>query len=119
MHIRRSFRGLVAVVLIVGLTGCAGKRMNADVDSPMRAAVDVPDHFMTSTTTGAVEPRPDEGCRSPIIDPRNGVRLTLIRSADGRGDYEPQSGASSYGLKAGELLRVECASGRPVGIVKR
>lgn len=119
MHIRWRSRALLTVVVILGLTGCAVKQMSSDTGSPLRAAVDVPDHFMTSTATGAAEPRPDEGCRNPIIDPRNGARLTLIRSADGRGDYEPQSPGSSYGLNKGELLRVECASGRAVGIVKR
>jgi hypothetical protein len=81
------------------------------------SAVDVPDHFMTSTPAGAVKPRPDEGCRSPIIDPRDQTRRARIRSAGGRGDCEPQP--LRYGLGDGELLRVDCASGRAVGIVRR
>ncbi len=92
---RWHLRGLLAVVVIVGLTGCAVKRKSPDVGLPKRAAVDVPDHFMVSTAAGAVEPRPNDGCRSPIIDPRNGARLGLIRSAEGRGDYEPQSPGAS------------------------
>ena len=119
MHVRWRLRGLLAAVAIVVSTGCAVKRMSSDAGAPMRAAVDVPDHFMSSTATGAAEPRPEDGCRNPIIDPRNATRPTLIRSANGRGDYEAQSPGSGYGLNKGELLRVDCASGRPAGIVKR
>ena len=86
MQIRWRLRGLLAVVVIGGLAGCAMKQTSSAVGSPVRAVHDVPDHFMTSTATGAEEPRPGDGCRNPIIDPRNQARLTLIRSADGRGD---------------------------------
>ncbi len=72
---------------------------------------------MTSTPAGPVAPKAGEGCRNPIVDPRNDTRLTLIRSADGLGDYEPVT--LRYGVSEGELLRVDCASGRAVGIVER
>jgi len=119
MDVGWRLRGWPAVVAIVALTGCAGMRGASDAGAAVRPATDVPDHFMVATATGAAEPRPDDGCRNPIVDPRDGARLTLIRSAEGRGDYEPQSPGSRYGLRQGELLRVECASGVPVGIVRR
>ena len=52
-----------------------------------------------------------------MADPRDGTVLTLIRSAEGRGDYEPRP--LRYGVREGELLRVECASASAVAIVKR
>jgi hypothetical protein len=51
-----------------------------------------------------------------MIDPRDHTRLTLIRSAGGVGDYEAPPGR--YGVQEGELLRLECATGRVIGIVK-
>jgi hypothetical protein len=113
----RHWLGSALVLLIGSFTGCAAKQSNPTTESQVRSAVDVPDHFLTDTATGATEPGPGEGCHNPLIDPRNGARLMLIRSADGRGDYDIQP--PRYGLKADELLQVECASGRAVGIVKR
>lgn len=74
-------------------------------------------------------------CLTHLIDPTNNVRLTLVRSVGGdaraaaegagvttsrnpQGDFatEPQY---PYGLRAGELVRVDCATGRPLGAVKR
>ena len=106
-----------AAALVAGLAACAGKQLGSPAGPPMRAAVDVPDHFLTATAAGTAEPRRGEGCRNPIVDPRNETRLTLIRSADGRGDYEPSP--LRYGVNKGELLRVDCASGHALGIVPR
>lgn len=117
MRVRRHLLGLAAAVVIGNLSSCASKQASSTAGSPVRTTVDVPDHFMTDTPTGAAEPGPGDDCHNPLIDPRDGTRLTLIRSADGRGDYESQP--LRYGLKVGELLRVDCASGRAVGIVKR
>ena len=72
---------------------------------------------MTWTAAGPVEPQPGDTCRNLLVDPRDETRLTLIRSANGRGDYEPEP--PRYGLKEGQLLRVDCATGRAVGVVKR
>ena len=42
--------------------------------------------------------------------------IALQRSAAGRGDYAVEPG--NYGVKAGERVRIECATGRAVGIVR-
>ena len=74
-------------------------------------------------------------CLTHLIDPTNSVRLTLVRSigaeqreaaeatgvstgANPQGDFstEPQF---PYGLRAGELLRVDCATGRALGAVNK
>jgi hypothetical protein len=52
-----------------------------------------------------------------MVDPRDGTTLKLIRSKDGRGDYEVPPGR--YGVGEGKLLRLDCATGRIVAIVKR
>lgn len=92
------------------------------VDSPARAALDLPDQFMIGTIEpgGALsEPHRDGGCRSPMVDPRDGTRLILVQSgpgADGQvGDYRVPEGR--YGVRAGELLRLDCGTGRAIGVV--
>lgn len=56
-------------------------------------------------------------CRSPAIDPRDGTRITLVRSREERGDYEVPAGR--YGVGERQLLRLNCATGAVVGIVPR
>jgi hypothetical protein len=59
--------------------------------------------------------RPDDGCRNPLVDPQDGARLVLVRSREGSGDYRVAAGR--YGVGAGELLRIDCETGRPIGVV--
>jgi hypothetical protein len=55
-------------------------------------------------------------CLNPLVDPRDGSRITLVRSSDGLGDYSVASG--KYGVGTGQLLRVNCSDGQPIGIVE-
>lgn len=84
----------------------------------MNAATDVPEYFLVGTHAGPAvsEPEPGSGCRNPMVDPRDGTRLLLVRSAEGRGDYEVPAGR--YGVGKQELLRLECETGRVLGIVR-
>jgi hypothetical protein len=52
-----------------------------------------------------------------FVDPRDGTRLTLTRSANGWGDYEVDG--AQYGVDDEERLRIDCASGIPAGVVRR
>jgi hypothetical protein len=109
---------LIVLAVLALAPGCAGKREPpaARAGSP---PVEVPDHFLIGSTSGTemTEPGAGEGCRSPMVDPRDGTKLKLARSYEGQGDYEVPDG--KYGVGKGDLLRVECATGRAVGIVKR
>lgn len=62
------------------------------------------------TTAGA-------GCLSPLLDPTTATRLVLFRSESGVGDYQPPSGA--FGVPDGKLLRIDCNTGRVLGVVRR
>lgn len=57
------------------------------------------------------------GCRNPLIDPRDGTALGLVRSDLEQGAYSVADGR--YGVGPGELLRVDCATGAPIGVVDR
>ncbi len=52
-----------------------------------------------------------------MADPSRAIRLRMIRSYGGDGDYEAPPG--SYGLAPDQLVRVECNSGRVRGTVRR
>jgi hypothetical protein len=110
--VRRFFPALVLT-----LTACTARHPAP----PPRAPQDAPHHFLlvvldASGTETTAEPLGTPACRSPLQDP-DGTRLTLERSAPGQGDYLVEGGR--YGVREGELLRVECATGKPVGIVPR
>ena len=79
--------------------------------------VEAPDHFKVAASGlgKSVEPKAGEGCRNPMVDPRDGTMLTLRRSANGVGDYWVQE--QKYGVSARQLLRIDCATGKPVGVV--
>ena len=103
---------LALVLLLAG--GC-----NTSLNYPtavLRQAEGAPDRFVradSSPITGTPGAAP---CTSPIVDPRNGARLTMERAYQGNGDYSVPAG--SYGVGTGELLRVDCATGAPIGIVR-
>ena len=112
----RALVGIVVLVSIAVAQGCAASRRAAP---PPRVASDVPDRFLVGSISGDAtsEPAPGGACRSPMVDPRDGARLTMVRSSSGQGDYQVPPGR--YGVAANELLRLDCGTGRPLGIVPR
>jgi hypothetical protein len=97
------------------VAGCSTGMSSFPPDAQARAAVDAPEQFARPgaaiAQTGVVT------CWNPMSDPRDGAVLSLVRSVEGRGDYEVPAGR--YGVNDGELLRLDCASGAAIGIVRR
>ncbi len=102
------------------VAGCGGGSFPSDHDALLHVPRDVPLAFRADVG-------PSNGlCRNPIKDPRDDSTLRLVRStyqpAEGsrlaagyRGDYRVSPG--QYGVRPGELLRVDCITGRAIGIV--
>lgn len=117
----RLTTALAALLIVLG--GCSVSSGGTyPADAPTRAASATPDRFMVGTIEPGgelSEPREDGACRNPMVDPRDGTRLTLVqsqRSAAGQvGDYRVPEGL--YGVGIGELLRLDCGTGRPIGVV--
>lgn len=113
---RRAFRTWPAVAL-AALAGCAvgGGTMSAVLRpaelTPPRFEPELAELRLPADTIAG------GGCRSPLHDPRDGTEIRFVRSAAGVGDYHVPSGR--YGVGPGELLRVECNTGRAIGIVRR
>lgn len=114
---RFSLCAQIAVAL-VALGGCATGGQTVRTVRP-DALRDVPPAFLVGTPDGGplTAPTPDPACRNPMVDPRDGTRLVLDRSADGQGDYRVPEGR--YGVPAGGWLRLDCTTGRPLGVVGR
>lgn len=87
-----------------------------------RPARDLPEQFVIDTSVIPVPLSPDGGCVTRMLDPRDGTRLTLVRSTrrtaspEFLGDYTVDP-AERYGVSSGSLLRVDCMTGRAMGIV--
>ena len=103
----------------LSFAGCAVQRPMSERPVLPLPSSDFPDHFLVGTYDSAetVEPTPGEACRSPLVDPRDGTRLTLSSSVPGRGLYEVPTGR--YGVPAGHYVQIDCGSGRALGIVGR
>lgn len=108
--------GALAAALLASGAGCASGKKG--LSGPIVGVpLDVPDHFKVAVSGlgKAKEPKATEGCRNPMVDPRDSTLLELRRSANGIGDYYVES--PKYGLTSRTLLRVDCATGKALGIV--
>lgn len=116
-----SLRTICSIIpLTLALVACGSTSHWAMTPEPVAG---LPERFL-GPGDGGGEPA-GVACRTPLRDPRTNVVLTLVRSGRDRervnvgwGDYAV-SPVGSYGLDASRLLRVECGSGRPVGVVPR
>ena len=115
-------KSVLALGAAAVLAACASGR-GSMAGGIVAKADDVPDHFMVPVSgLGKMEePKQGEGCRNPMVDPRNGTTLSLVRSKDGAGDYqvlgEQYDLVSRYGVDSRNYLRLDCATGKALGIV--
>ena len=114
---RGAILGALGAMSLLAASACAHRKSETEI--PVRAPTDVPAHFLVGdlASDATQEPAPGAGCHNPMVDARNGTRVKLVRSRDGQGDYEVLEG--KYGVGPGEILRIDCATGRAIGIYKR
>jgi hypothetical protein len=82
-------RQLVGLALLLSSAACTTGPGTYPANAPARSASDTPERYMVGTIQpgGALTaPRPNAGCRNPVIDPRD---------------------------------RLDCSTGRAVGIIPR
>lgn len=115
---------LGAAAAIVAFAGCVSGP-SATLGPVVAEAKDLPDHFMVAALGIAKsdEPISGEGCRNPMVDPRYGTLLHLVRFKDGKGDYQVLDKdfelKTAYGVDSQHLLRLDCNTGKALGIVSR
>jgi hypothetical protein len=101
----------IAIVTLACALSCSARHDAASITGALRAPVDPPENFTTPDPSGAA-------CRSPMTDPRgrHAAALGLVERRAGRVRGSRRAATVS---RAGEVLRVDCASGKAVGIAKR
>jgi hypothetical protein len=102
------------LVLALLAVACAPAMQADGSTAAVRQAVETPQRFTTADGIAA-----EDSCRTTMIDPRDHTSLRLFRSSQEgdswRGDYEVPYGR--YGVRPGELLRLDCITGEVIGIV--
>ncbi|MEZ4413735.1 MAG: hypothetical protein R2910_12175 [Gemmatimonadales bacterium] len=107
---------LFAALLLVACGGNTG--MQSVIQQP--APVTAPPRFVPLDPANVIAPADTlagDGCLTPMRDPVTGVEIVLVRSESGLGDYDAPSGA--YGMRDDQLIRLECNTGRVIGVVRR
>ncbi len=107
-------RVLVGVLILAASGGCNSwhKAIATTPDQIDRLATDTPEMFVRDTG----DPITGTACLTPLMDPRDKTQIVLVRSIPAHGDYRVAAG--KYGTSGTELLRVDCTTGRTVGIVR-
>lgn len=101
---------MAALVSAFMLGGCSSQSF---ATKSMREATQAPEEFKPKSGANLSE----TACISPLVDPADGTEILMVESGKGIGDY--QAPAGKYGLKANELLRIDCQTGKVLGIVKK
>jgi hypothetical protein len=117
-----NLRAVVALLGTSAVASCAHtSAMSAERRDtlPVRPASDAPARF--EPRNPSLRPAPGDtlagpGCLSPMVDPRDGTEVRFVLSTS-YGEYELPAGR--YGARPGELLRLECNTGRVIGLVPR
>jgi hypothetical protein len=130
LHVRLAPRSRVRATRVVTLFAlpllagaCAPRYSTVPGDRrdalPVRAAIRVPvrlEPVRAELRLADGDTIAGPGCVNPMKDPRYADELRFIYSRD-VGDYEIPPGR--YGSNPGELLRIECNTGRVLGLVRR
>lgn len=103
----------LALVLLAFMTACV---TSFPEDRSARPAQEVPEAFLVREGVELRAARRTGGCRGPMVDPRDRTEIILARSQGERGDYAVPTGR--YGVGRNELLRLDCATGEVIGIVR-
>ena len=111
----------VIFLISVVLAGACGMNSSTGFPStaPLQAGTDLPAQFEPPAGFGRLSPTdtiPGNACLSPMRDMRNDTSIKMVRAANGQADYRVPDGR--YGVGQHQLLRLDCNTGRPLGIVK-
>lgn len=113
-------RAAILTAWLGALVACSATTDTFSSATPLRAGTDLPHRFEPPDTLPRMAPAdtlPGGGCLSPMRDPRDRTLLRMVRSGATRADYDVPDGR--YGVGPTELLRLECNTGRPLGVVGR
>lgn len=109
---RPIIKNILMAQFLILILGC-GTSKNSDFKNQIiRQAETVPKSFLPPEGISLDQ----NSCKSPMFDPVDGTQIIMVTAQDGKGDYKVPEG--KYGVQKGELLRLNCATGEVLGIVK-
>jgi hypothetical protein len=117
MHTARTCSIIMAMIL---LAACQRASDTFSTATPMRTGENLPEQFEPPASHSRIGPTdtiPGASCVSPLRDPRDGTEVRMVRSSRSLADYAVPQG--HYGVTDSELLRLDCNTGKPLGIVQR
>lgn len=107
-------RVLGAVMILAASGGCS------TVKETLRTRPDKIERFATGTPAAFVRedglPNATTTCLTTLVDPLDKSTVQMVRSRNGQADYRVPAG--KYGVGGNELLRIDCTTGVPKGIVR-
>ena len=109
---------LACASLVLLLGGCGQNNSGFPTATPLQPGKGLPAQFEPPPGFGRLsltDTIPGNACLSPMHDPRTNTEITMARAANGQADYKVPDGR--YGVGSGQLLRLDCSTGRPLGIV--
>jgi len=92
---------------------CGSMKSSGTFGSIIRPAENTPEAFLPPAGVSL----DGNSCKSPMIDDRDGTKIIMVSAEDGMGNYSVPEGR--YGVGKGELLRLDCSTGKVLGIVKK
>jgi len=119
LALKHSLRPAPGAVLLLVLAACGQSNSGFPSPTPLRAGTDLPARFEPPPGFGRLsltDTIPGNACLSPMHDPRNNTEIRMVRAASGQADYKVPDGR--YGVGKHQLLRLDCNTGRPLGIVE-
>lgn len=108
-------RVAAGVLILAASGGCATVKdtLKTTPEAIERPATDLPGTFLRADGL----PNLGTVCLASLVDPQDKSTLTLVRVLrNSQGDYRVAAG--KYGVGENELLRVDCATARPMGVAR-
>lgn len=105
---------IIGLAVLTAATGCStvSETLKTTPNRVERPATDTPDQFTLKDGNLPV----NAVCQDPLLDPRDKTEMRLVLADRGEGNYQVPAG--KYGVGPGELLRIDCTTGRALGILK-
>lgn len=109
---KTTFKYLVVVNCLILLVSCGSLKNSESSNRIIRQAENTPSQFLPAEGVSLDQ----NSCKSPMIDSADGTEIVMVTSTNGEGNYRVPQG--KYGVQKGELLRLNCSTGKVLGIVK-
>ena len=109
----KPIQNLTIILFSIAAFGCASTTNSGSQSIIIREAENTPEAFVPREGVSFDE----NSCKSPMIDPRDSTEIIMVSASNGQGTYSAPQG--KYGLKKGEFLRLNCSSGKVIGVVKK